>query len=150
MIFTDLDWKQQQKSWYWHALWLYFVSYEQPAADQSYISFQSHYSWAKYSRIIMQNLCKTGNLSLCTCMLTHISLWGGTEGPFDSCSGWGCLVRQTPKRGAFSLGLQPLYCFTTAGGRTQASCVWTENRRSHAASSSVSAATDRSCRALFP
>lgn len=49
----------------------------------------------------MQNLCKTGNLSVCTCMLTRISLWGGTEGPFDSCSGWGCLVHQTPSEGLF-------------------------------------------------
>lgn len=39
---------------------------------------------------------------------------------FDSCSGWGCLVHQ---RGDFSLGLQPLSYFTTAGGRTNSSCV---------------------------
>jgi len=65
IIFTDLDRKQQHKK-----VDIDMHS-EQPTADQSYSSPMIH---ELYSRILMQNVCKTGNLSVCKCMLTHISL----------------------------------------------------------------------------
>lgn len=113
------------------------MHYKQPAEDQSYTSFMSHDSWTTYNRIFLQSM--QNRKFACMCMLTHSeaakTIWGGTQGPFDSCRGWGCLVCQAPSEGLFNC-----VCFTTPGGRTKASCVCL-NRWSHAASGSVSAAT---------
>lgn len=96
------------------------MHYKQPAEDPSYTS------WTTYNRILLQSM--QIRKFVCMYMLTHIVRQqnlseGGTQGPFDSYRGWGCLVRRAPSEGLFTgsaLRLQE-------GELKQAVCVWTDD-----------------------
>lgn len=99
------------------------MHYKQPAEDQSYTSFSSHDSFTIYNRILLQSMQNRKFVHFNTHSEKAKALWGGTQGLFDSCRGWGWLVRQAPSEGLFTgsaLWLQE-------GELKQAVCVWTDD-----------------------